>query len=165
MKGLCKKILTLVLSIAIVGLYTFGSTGPVFAAGETSPNITTAKTAEWQDPDKGIAKVTLTVNAASTQVINTKVTRIVLVLDRSNSMKGNKLSSLKTAAKSFVNKVLAAANADVKVAVVSYSSQASTDITFSSSESDLIRRSIVFRHRPEQISRPAFWRLKHLCRQ
>jgi len=137
MKGLCKKILTLVLSIAIVGLYTFGSTGPVFAAGETSPNITTAKTAEWQDPDKGIAKVTLTVNAASTQVINTKVTRIVLVLDRSNSMRGNKLSSLKTAAKSFVNKVLAAANADVKVAVVSYSSQASTDITFSSSESDL----------------------------
>ena len=48
-----------------------------------------------------------------------------------------KMSSLKTSAKDFVDKVLTAQNADVKVAIVSYAGGATTDIDFSNSKSDL----------------------------
>ncbi|MCI2061243.1 MAG: VWA domain-containing protein [Eubacteriaceae bacterium] len=141
MKGLSKKILTFVLTLAIIGLYTLGGIGPVFA--DTS-NIGVSKTASWYDKDQGIAKVQLTVNAKSTQIVKQKTTRIVLVLDSSGSM-GNalteggksKIEMLKDSANSFVDNVLNIPNADVKVAVVSYDYYATTDSQFSDDKTNL----------------------------
>jgi|GEM_PF-2526589 len=141
MKELSKKILTFVLTLAIIGLYTLGGIGPVFA--DTS-NIGVSKTASWYDKDQGIAKVQLTVNAKSTQIVKQKTTRIVLVLDRSGSMGKaltdsgkSKIEMLKDSANSFVDNVLNIPNADVQVAVVSYAGDASTDSPFSDDKTDL----------------------------
>lgn len=138
-----KKLLTLLLAVAVAGMYTFGSIGSIFAttgqANEKNTDpVTTTKEAKWADKDQGIAQVNLKVHVDTTQKVETKTTRVVLVIDRSGSMdEYGKMSSLKKSAKDFVEKVLAAQNADVKVAIVSYAGGAKTDIDFSSSKSDL----------------------------
>ncbi|TDP44675.1 Spy0128 family protein [Aminicella lysinilytica] len=138
-----KKLLTLLLAVAVAGMYTFGSIGSIFAttgqANEKNTDpVTTTKEAKWADKDQGIAQVNLKVHVDTTQKVETKTTRVVLVIDRSGSMNEyGKMSSLKKSAKNFVDKILAAQNADVKVAIVSYAGAATTDIDFSSSKSDL----------------------------
>ena len=154
-----KKALTLLLAVAIVGLYTFGDVAAIFAAG-TDSSLSVSKTANWVESkaakDQGIAKVQLTVNSTSQVIVHKKTTKIVLVLDRSGSMaekiagtNTTKIDSLKSAAGNFVDKVLGLNNADVQIAVVSYSSDyagnddhdassvVSTDSGFSNSASAL----------------------------
>ena len=165
-----KKFLTIMLAIAIVAMYTFGSIGTVFAGGTSTTqnaSITTSKTASWADgatnKDASIANVNLTLDCQNAVQVTTSSTRIVLVLDRSGSM-GDKTngvskldrlkSTLTTADTGFIDKVLGIPNADVQIAVVSYSSdetagydkygvlhagcsQVTTNSGFSSSAADL----------------------------
>jgi len=139
-----KKLLTLLLAVAVAGMYTFGSIGSIFAttgqANEKNTDpVTTTKEAKWADKDQGIAQVNLKVHVDTTQKVETKTTRVVLVIDRSGSMdEYGKMSSLKKSAKDFVEKVLAAQNADVKVAIVSYAGGAKTDIDFSQDYNTII---------------------------
>jgi von Willebrand factor type A domain. len=162
--------LTIMLAIAIVAMYTFGSIGTVFAGGTSTTqnaSITTSKTASWADgatnKDASIANVNLTLDCQNAVQVTTSSTRIVLVLDRSGSM-GDKTngvskldrlkSTLTTADTGFIDKVLGIPNADVQIAVVSYSSdetagydkygvlhagcsQVTTNSGFSSSAADL----------------------------
>ncbi|NLJ41273.1 MAG: VWA domain-containing protein [Clostridiales bacterium] len=55
-----------------------------------------------------------------------KTSDIVLVVDRSGSMAGNRMTSAKSAAKSFVNTLLKADDPSTRIALVSYSSDYST---------------------------------------
>jgi len=142
-----KKALTLLLAVAIVGLYTFGDVAAIFAAG-TDSSLSVSKTANWVESkaakDQGIAKVQLTVNSKSQVIVHKKTTKIVLVLDRSGSMAEKiagtntaKISSLKSAAGNFVDKVLGLKNADVQIAVVSFAGSVTTDSNYTNSASTL----------------------------
>ena len=92
-------------------------------AADTAAGVTVNKTAEWVSGQPGLAKVTLTVNATSGSTTEQQVnkTDIVLVMDASGSMRGNKLDNAKTAARSFVSKLLPTYANSVQIAVVPYS--------------------------------------------
>ena len=150
-----KKLLTIMLAIAIVAMYTFGSIGTVFAGGTSTTqnaSITTNKTASWADgatnKDASIANVNLTIDCKNAVQVTTKSTRIVLVLDRSGSMgetkggetltKMQKLqNTLNTESTGFIDSVLGIQNADVQIAIVSYADSASDDQEFTDKEENL----------------------------
>jgi Uncharacterized protein encoded in toxicity protection region of plasmid R478, contains von Willebrand factor (vWF) domain len=146
-----KKLLTIMLAIAIVAMYTFGSIGTVFAdgGGTSSSGITVNKTAGWVDPDTSTADVTLTIDNPKDIVIPKRTAKIVLVLDRSGSMDEQshgikKIDKLKQTLngtsetdKGFIENALAIENADVQLAVVSYSYSARNDLGFTNDKDSL----------------------------
>ena len=95
----------------------------VFANEE---KVSAMKSAEWVTEEEK-AKVTFIINATSETIPTTQIekTDIVLVIDRSGSMSGDKLKNAKAAAKLFVNSLLIKEYKElVKLAVVSYSESA-----------------------------------------
>ncbi len=72
-----KKLLTLLLAVAVAGMYTFGSIGSIFATtGDTNEKntdpVTATKEAKWVDKDQGIAQVNLKVHVNTEQKVETK---------------------------------------------------------------------------------------------
>lgn len=136
-----KRILSIVLAVLMLVSVlpvpamaaTMGPTGPQFE-----------KTAAWADKDAGVAQITMKVKGDPSQTYTQmEPTAIVLVIDRSNSMgDDNKFKNAKTAAKNFVDKILAGDNANyVQIAVVSYSGLAKVNQSFSTNK-DTIKSAI-----------------------
>ena len=124
-KNIKKYLFTLLVSISSLLL---GMTYVNAAPGE----ITLNKSAVKNDVTYGrSATVTLQVNAASFTTVN--ATDVVLVLDRSTSMDGTKMSDTKNAANNLIDLLLTAeTSGSVRVGVVSYGTNVLTSYTSSS---------------------------------
>lgn len=88
-----------------------------------------SKTAEPVEGYVNKYKVTLRVRSPRTE----KTSDTVIVIDRSGSMKGEKMAKAKEAAKSLAGKLLSPDGTTNRVAVVSFAENVTTDIGFSSS--------------------------------
>lgn len=133
-KGFRKKsiawILTLTMAFTGMGVnFAFATDG----GDDSEVPVTVDKTAQWVDPDEGIAEVSLTVNSGELEITSSATSRIVLVLDCSNSMSSNgKFSNMKTTAKDFVDQMLPPGNtADTQIALVGYNDRADQNHGFS----------------------------------
>ena len=113
----------------------------VFASESTDGSVSVDKSIKWIDVNEGLAEVTVTVHANDQNITTqiTKTTDIVLVLDVSNSMKGNKLKNAKTAASNFASAMLEKdSKGKIKIAVVEYCNEATTLTEFSDSMSTVL---------------------------
>ena len=109
---------------------------------DSSDAVRGEKVAQWVDQANGIAKVTMAVDNDMEKVVQTVQTKIVLVLDRSNSMDNRpggwftdtKMTLAKNAAKAFTDRILAIAphQGDIQISVVSFGNLAERPIGFSS---------------------------------
>ncbi len=104
---------------------------------KTEDVLESDKTATLVDWDDRTYDITLSASSTaehttggSTIVTETKaVVDVVLVLDVSNSMKGSKLSDLKTAATEFVSNLFTNADENSTIAVVTFNSKVSTPVS------------------------------------
>jgi len=120
-----KRSLSLMLSLLLV--FSF-SILPALAAGQ----VTTDKSAGDTDHPSRTSTVRLIIGG----IPQDKPVDVVLVLDRSLSMEGTKLTNLKTAANNFIDKVIDADAAN-RVGIVAYGTSASQIHAFSSNKTTL----------------------------
>ena len=96
----------------------------VIADDGTPGEITIDKTKDLGNND--IYEITLSVQGNPIETTTPAPVDIVLVLDRSGSMSGTRMASLKTAAKNFINTILDR-NSDSRIAIVSFGRDPSRD--------------------------------------
>ena len=145
-----KKFFSQMLSLILVASLLLGNMTPVTASASTQDRSTVylgtsnddvygTKRAEWIN-DGSEAKVTFDITAKKTleNVSQLTKTDIVLVIDISTSMKGNKISNVKAAAKDFVERLLQGTNKNsVKIGLVTYGKGASKIADLSNDDSVL----------------------------
>ncbi len=101
----------------------------------TQDDVTVSKTAEYVD--KNEYEITLSVTIPGNVTVPGSSANVVLVIDRSGSMgDGGKMSAAKEAAKAFADALLKDGN-DVKMAVVSYADNVSTNQALTNSAEDV----------------------------
>ncbi|MBE5935088.1 MAG: VWA domain-containing protein [Lachnospiraceae bacterium] len=122
------------LTMTMIVASAFTSFADNSVVSKTQDNITVTKSAEWTTVDgksedsngNRYAKINFKIDTtkATTEITNTVSkggdTDIVLILDSSGSMIGNKTTKMKEAANSFVNEVLAIPDVKVNVGVVTF---------------------------------------------
>ncbi|NLA78526.1 MAG: VWA domain-containing protein, partial [Erysipelothrix sp.] len=96
----------------------------VIADDGTPGEITIDKTKDLGNND--IYEITLSVQGNPIETTTPAPVDIVLVLDRSGSMRGSRMTALKTAAKNFINTILDR-NSDSRIAIVSFAEFISRD--------------------------------------
>lgn len=116
---------------------------PVTMTSENTDGPKLKKTAQWENKNAGIAKITMEVwGEPSQQSTEFGPTDIVLVVDCSGSMLGTPIEKAKGAAKEFVEQFLgskgtASSKANVKIGVVIYNEKATTAADLSNSKDAL----------------------------
>lgn len=147
-----KKLVNAFIAVGLVSVNILGCVLPVIAADEEDPTIhnesPTIINGDDDDPNNDIVlykivesvdgwankwKVTLRVEAPAV----TMTSDTVVVIDRSNSMVGARLTEAKNAADSLAEKLLPAGNTVNRVAVVSFGSDVDTEIGFNGAYSNV----------------------------
>ena len=146
-----KRILSIILAVLmllsvlpVTAMAADGTTdAPVTMTSGNTDGPKLRKTAQWEDKNAGIAKITMEVwGEPSQQSTEFGPTDIVLVVDCSGSMLGTPIEKAKGAAKEFVEQFLGSkgtesSRANVKIGVVTYNEKATTAADLSKSKDDL----------------------------
>nr|MCR5516875.1 VWA domain-containing protein [Lachnospira sp.] len=117
-----KRILSFILTAILVLTTVFGAVGTVALADDvsggtnetTSSELTLSKTAEPVEGEENTWQITLTASGKNAE----STTEVVMVIDTSNSMDGNRLTNVKEAAKAAADVLLT--NSSTKVSLVTY---------------------------------------------
>lgn len=116
---------------------------PVIMTSENTDGPKLKKTAQWENKNAGIAKITMEVwGEPSQQSTEFGPTDIVLVVDCSGSMLGTRIEKAKTAARDFVEQFLGekgteSSRANVQIGVVTYNKTANRAAELSNSKDEL----------------------------
>lgn len=146
-----KRILSILLAVLmllsvlpVTAMAADGSTDtPVIMTSENTDGPKLKKTAQWENKNAGIAKITMEVwGEPSQQSTEFGPTDIVLVVDCSGSMLGTRIEKAKTAAKDFVEQFLGekgteSSRANVQIGVVTYNKTANRAAELSNSKDEL----------------------------
>lgn len=146
-----KRILSILLAVLmllsvlpVTAMAADGSTDmPVTMTSENTDGPKLKKTAQWENKNAGIAKITMEVwGEPSQQSTEFGPTDIVLVVDCSGSMLGTRIEKAKTAARDFVEQFLGSngtesSRANVQIGVVTYNKTANRAAELSNSKDEL----------------------------
>ena len=141
-KRLLTWVLVLVMTLSLLPLNVLADYVP-YDSSEGESNSWVTKTAKWVDAEAGIAEITIRVQGDASSTSSTITpTDIVLVIDTSGSMEGNKMSNAKDAAKAFVDKFFgsdasSAAKESVRIGIVPYASSVSNTTGLTNSKDTL----------------------------
>ena len=134
MKSSIKQLAAKLLALVMVMLCSL-ITVPAYAANPTSVEISKVTTQTPQNITDRTSDITLSVKGITPDTQKGKAD-VVLVLDRSGSMAGKSLVSLKAAANKFVD-ALTVPGSDNRIAVVSYSTSGVVNTAFSANQTTL----------------------------
>lgn len=146
-----KRILSILLAVLmllsvlpVTAMAADGTTDmPVTMTSGNTDGPKLRKTAQWEDKNAGIAKITMEVwGEPSQQSTEFGPTDIVLVVDCSGSMLGTHIEKAKTAARDFVEQFLGSngtesSRANVQIGVVTYNKTANRAAELSNSKDEL----------------------------
>ncbi len=146
-----KRILSILLAVLmllsvlpVTAMAADGTTDmPVTMTSGNTDGPKLRKTAQWEDKNAGIAKITMEVwGEPSQQSTEFGPTDIVLVVDCSGSMLGTRIEKAKTAARDFVEQFLGekgtdSSRANVQIGVVTYNTTANRAAELSNSKDEL----------------------------
>ncbi|MBW3087575.1 VWA domain-containing protein [Bifidobacterium sp. 82T24] len=129
LRGMVKAAVAAVVSVATFGTLAIAGAGVASATETTAalPQPESSKTVTRNNDGTYTMKLSVTGKTAEDSVTKTTPTDIVLVVDKSNSMEGNRFNTAKNAATGLANKLLTADNAKsgtVRMSVVTFASRA-----------------------------------------